>query len=885
MNSKKIGALLLAVSLCASIISQPLSIDAIENKEISLESNKEKKNEVTNDIEFEGINEESTDIKNQKMDKVQDEEEKNNKIDSNHVKSNTIINIQDQKLREALNTVLGQDANSEITKGQLEGIAFLDLSYKNITNIEGLEHCINLISLDLEGIDVGEKITLLGNMSNLEKLNLSRTNLNDITVLSNLSKLKELILSSNNNLVNITPLKNLKNMEMLNLDSTPISDLTPLSNLSELKELKINETNVSVLKGLENLTKLEYLSINKGSNYNKVTDLTPLSNLIQMKKLYVSGNSIKNVTALSNMTEMNILDISKNEGLQDLTGLENLTNMEELKIASCGNLIDITPLTNMTKMVYLDITNNKVESIIPLINMTELRKVHAGNNLISDLTPLMGASNLSELLVYKNKIENITPLTNLTELNYLRLDDIDNNGLVEDITPLKNLNKLKKLHINGNKIRDINPLSGSKELVELLIGNNNIEDITALSSLTNLEHLRLGYNKISNVSVLANLRKLTYLDLDNNRISDISPLSGILGGLGYIALGSQKVIMNRITAANNRVQMVNPLKNPSGSKISPKEISNNGSYDGINNTVTWDNIKLDGEKKYTFSEKVYYGNKSSYFYGEVIQPIGGIPTIQINGANNITIKAGEVANFDYKKDISVVDSDEIIDVSRVVVIGAVQKPSAGTDQDYEITYTVQDSDGNVAEAKRVITVTNRVPIITGLSDITIRQGKTTDLITGVGAEDLEDNDITKLIQFPSEDDLKLLPIGENYIEYSVTDSDGNTITERRKVIVLQNIFKVTFDSQGGSEVLPESVELEGLVTKPQDPTREGYTFGGWYTDSTFVTPWNFDSDKMPSKDITLYAKWNINSYNVNFDSQGGSEVSPESVEFEGKINK
>ena len=93
-----------------------------------------------------------------------------------------------------------------------------------------------------------------------------------------------------------------------------------------------------------------------------------------------------------------------------------------------------------------------------------------------------------------------------------------------------------------------------------------------------------------------------------------------------------------------------------------------------------------------------------------------------------------------------------------------------------------------------------------------------------------------------------------------------------------NSYNVNFDSQGGSVVAPESVEFEGLVTKPQDPTREGYTFGGWYTDDTFTTMWNFDSDKMPSKDITLYAKWNRNEAPVIF-AEGitikvGSEFNP-----------
>ena len=45
---------------------------------------------------------------------------------------------------------------------------------------------------------------------------------------------------------------------------------------------------------------------------------------------------------------------------------------------------------------------------------------------------------------------------------------------------------------------------------------------------------------------------------------------------------------------------------------------------------------------------------------------------------------------------------------------------------------------------------------------------------------------------------------------------------------------------------------------PVAPTRSGYTFAGWYTDTTFATSWNFTNDTMPDHDLTLYAKWNKN---------------------------
>ena len=61
------------------------------------------------------------------------------------------------------------------------------------------------------------------------------------------------------------------------------------------------------------------------------------------------------------------------------------------------------------------------------------------------------------------------------------------------------------------------------------------------------------------------------------------------------------------------------------------------------------------------------------------------------------------------------------------------------------------------------------------------------------------------------------------------------------------------------------------VSKPVDPTRTGYTFGGWYTDSelTSAVTWPLT---IGAEDVTLYAKWTINPYRVIFESNGGSLV-------------
>ena len=67
-------------------------------------------------------------------------------------------------------------------------------------------------------------------------------------------------------------------------------------------------------------------------------------------------------------------------------------------------------------------------------------------------------------------------------------------------------------------------------------------------------------------------------------------------------------------------------------------------------------------------------------------------------------------------------------------------------------------------------------------------------------------------------------------------------------------FRVTFDSVGGSRVPITKVERGSLVTKPEDPTRNGYEFVAWYKEAEYINEWNFDSDTV-HRNLTLYAKW------------------------------
>lgn len=168
----------------------------------------------------------------------------------------------------------------------------------------------------------------------------------------------------------------------------------------------------------------------------------------------------------------------------------------------------------------------------------------------------------------------------------------------------------------------------------------------------------------------------------------------------------------------------------------------------------------------------------------------------INGIKNKTIKLKEVDAFNKTgklNGVTVSDDHDKISPSAIKVEGVVGKPKAKTNQTYNLTYTVTDSDGNKTKIVRKITVTNEVPVISGLSEISIIKGKTKDIKAGVKARDKEDGDLTKKIVYPKTN-LATLKAGTHKIEYLVKDSDGNTTKATRTVKVLNTFSTFTVNS-------------------------------------------------------------------------------------------
>ena len=163
----------------------------------------------------------------------------------------SVVTFTDPLLEAMVRAATGR-SGGQISQSEAEVVTYLNLNNQwhkelypgqEIVSLQGLEYFKNLKSLDLSDHEVSD-IAVIGNLTELEELNLSGNPILDISPLSSLKSLKLLVLSECM-AENYGPLSNLDNLEILVLNNASISDVTVLSPLNKLKQLYLAGSQIS----------------------------------------------------------------------------------------------------------------------------------------------------------------------------------------------------------------------------------------------------------------------------------------------------------------------------------------------------------------------------------------------------------------------------------------------------------------------------------------------------------------------------------------------------------------------------------------------------------------------------------------------------------------
>ncbi len=123
-----------------------------------------------------------------------------------------------------------------------------------------------------------------------------------------------------------------------------------------------------------------------------------------------------------------------------------------------------------------------------------------------------------------------------------------------------------------------------------------------------------------------------------------------------------------------------------------------------------------------------------------------------------------------------------------------------------------------------------------------------------------------------------------------TTADGDTLFDFDSAITADTTIyaqwveanEVIFNTDNGSDNESVLVENDSKVTKPSDPTKEGFMFLGWYTTADGDTLFDFDS--AITVDTTIYAQW-VEANEVIFNTDNGSDNESVLVESDSKVTR
>ena len=124
------------------------------------------------------------------------------------------------------------------------------------------------------------------------------------------------------------------------------------------------------------------------------------------------------------------------------------------------------------------------------------------------------------------------------------------------------------------------------------------------------------------------------------------------------------------------------------------------------------------------------------------------------------------------------------------------------------------------------------------------------------------------------------------VTQATISADGSTVVQ---IYYARKRYAVSFETNGAGTVTSQTVKHGGKVGEPAALTKTGYNFKGWFVSTdggTTLAGTAFDfANTTITDDVALYAKWEIKTFTVTFDSKGGDDVASQTVEYGKKASE
>ncbi|EKZ4017065.1 LapB repeat-containing protein, partial [Listeria monocytogenes] len=498
---------------------------------------------------------------------------------------------------------------------------------------------------------------------------------------------------------------------------------------------------------------------------------------------------------------------------------------------------------------------------------------------------------------------------------------------------INNLPKVSMVNISNNKITTLEGLENLSAVNTLYVSENLVTEIENLHAFPKLQTLTVDNNHISVLptSLKTENPVLTTLSAMNQTItlkqkvivSDLV-LDNEVKNFGQIT--TAKSISNKGTYQNNQIKWlfediksVNAVDYQFSEPV--QEATIQGTFSGkVTQPIKASKVPVisaDAEMNYPKNETV----SEAAFFKDISASVTDDATLTSDFESVVDFaKAGT-----YEVTLNAVNEDGVKATSVTVLVHIAKSPAPVITADKEITYAknaevsiteylaaihAKTSDGSSIEADLDTAVTwgtvggytvtlrstnedgveaipvevtvhiakSPAPVITADKEITYAKNAEVSITEFLAAIHAKTSDGS-----PIESDFATAVIWSTAGDYTVTlkstNEDGvEAIPVEVKVHIVEplapTISNVTFDVDDVQTT--ESLEAGELISEPLSPTKEGYTFIGWYDSKTGGNKWDFTTDKMPAYNIILYAQFSKDTNKA--EAAGGDKPStPSSI--------
>ncbi|MDP6598971.1 MAG: choice-of-anchor Q domain-containing protein, partial [Candidatus Poribacteria bacterium] len=343
--------------------------------------------------------------------------------------------IPDLNLRAALESALGKTSGDSITEAELATLTALTATNRTISDLTGLEYCLNLTNLDLSGNDIVD-ITLLLSHSGLgsgDVIDLTGNPLTYDTYTTQIPILENkgvTVTSSTPSDAVFIPDGNLQAKLAVALGLSP-NQLIPKASLSssEFSSFSAQSSSIADLTGLEHAVNLTELSL----EYNNISNIDVLSHLNQLSYLALSSNNINDISALSGHTNLDDVYLDNNQ-IRDIQPLVSNTGIDSDSdyVVLTGN-----PLSNVSFTQLIPQLESRSVIVEPaadtigadVIDFADPKLEELIRSILNKPTELLTSTNTTGLTVLNAKNAGITDVAGLNQLTNLTSLDISFNPL------------------------------------------------------------------------------------------------------------------------------------------------------------------------------------------------------------------------------------------------------------------------------------------------------------------------------------------------------------------------------------------------------------------------------------------------------------------------